>query len=116
MLSGDFMILGLTTVHENARSALERGGLAPPSPLGLYALGTLRRRPAAAGRTPRCLRHSHFQSSPPCRTRHPQTIKCHSERSEESRSAPGVWREKEQGEIPRFARNDSQFQSSEGSP
>jgi hypothetical protein len=42
------MILRLTTVHENARSALECGGLTPPSPLGLYALGTPRRRQAAA--------------------------------------------------------------------
>jgi hypothetical protein len=41
------MILRLTTVHENARSALECGGLTPPSPLGLYALGTPRRCQAA---------------------------------------------------------------------
>jgi hypothetical protein len=42
------MILRLTTVHENARSALECGGLTPPSPFGVYSLGTLRRRQAAA--------------------------------------------------------------------
>ena len=42
------MILGLTTMHGNARGALECGGLTPPSPLGPYALGTLRRRQAAA--------------------------------------------------------------------
>jgi hypothetical protein len=30
ILSADFMILRLTTVHENARSALEFGGLTPP--------------------------------------------------------------------------------------
>jgi hypothetical protein len=42
------MILRLTTVHENARSALECGGLTPPSSLRLYALGTPRRRQAAA--------------------------------------------------------------------
>ena len=47
-MSADFMILRLTTVHENARSALECGGLKPPSPLGLHAGGTLRRRQAAA--------------------------------------------------------------------
>jgi len=46
--SEDFMILRPTTVHENARSALECGGLTPPSPLRLYALGTPRRRQAAA--------------------------------------------------------------------
>jgi hypothetical protein len=28
--SADFMTLRLTTVHENARSALECGGLTPP--------------------------------------------------------------------------------------
>jgi hypothetical protein len=32
VLSEGFMILSLTTVHENARSALECGGLTPPSP------------------------------------------------------------------------------------
>jgi hypothetical protein len=42
------MILRLTTVHENARSALECGGLTPPSSLGLHALGTPRRRQTAA--------------------------------------------------------------------
>jgi hypothetical protein len=30
ILSADFMFLRLTTVHENARSALECGGLTPP--------------------------------------------------------------------------------------
>jgi threonine synthase len=44
---------------------------------------------------------------------HPETVNCHSERSEESRSAAGVSWEKDQGEIPRFARNDSQFQGRE---
>ena len=48
ILSADFMILRLTTAHENARSALECGGLTPPSPLSLHAGGTLRRRQAAA--------------------------------------------------------------------
>ena len=38
-------------------------------------------------------------------------MKCHSERSEESRSARGRPSQKDQGEIPRFARNDSAFQS-----
>jgi hypothetical protein len=42
------MILRLSIVHENARSALECGGLTPPSSLGLHALGTPRRRQAAA--------------------------------------------------------------------
>ena len=42
------MILRLTTVPENVRSALECGGLTPPSPLGLHAGNTLRRRQAAA--------------------------------------------------------------------
>jgi hypothetical protein len=46
--SADFMILRLTTVRENARSALEYGGLTPPSSPGLHALGTPRRRQAAA--------------------------------------------------------------------
>ena len=40
-------------------------------------------------------------------------MKCHSERSEESCSALSGPPKKAQGEIPRFARNDSQFQSSE---
>ncbi|SPE22189.1 hypothetical protein SBA2_10127 [Acidobacteriia bacterium SbA2] len=46
---------------------------------------------------------------------HPETTKCQSERSEESRSASGRPPQKDQGEIPRFARNDSTFQRSEGS-
>jgi len=46
--SVDFVILRPTTVHENARGALECGGLTPPFPVGLYPLGTLRRRQAAA--------------------------------------------------------------------
>jgi hypothetical protein len=41
----------------------------------------------------------------------PETMHCHSERSEESCSASGRPSQKGQGEIPRFARNDSAFQS-----
>jgi len=53
---------------------------------------------------------------PACAGRHPATMKCHSERSEESCSASAEPPPKGQGEIPRFARNDSHFQSSAGSP
>ena len=48
----------------------------------------------------------------PCTDGQPETMKCHSERSEESRSALDRPPQKDQGEIPRFARNDSTFQSS----
>jgi hypothetical protein len=44
--SGDSMILQLTTVHENARSALECGGSTPPWPPTLEV--NVRRRRAAA--------------------------------------------------------------------
>ena len=55
-----------------------------------------------------------FQSGRSCSSAdgHPETMKCHSERSEESCSASGIPPQKDQGEIPRFARNDSAFQSS----
>jgi hypothetical protein len=84
---------------------LEGGVKPPPSSLGLYALGTRRRRQATAflpralcpgnskaassRRTPRCLRHKHFQSS------------------EESRSAYWTSMPPTQSEILRFARNDT---------
>ena len=45
-----------------------------------------------------------------------QTTTCHSERSEESRSAPAEPEASEQGEIPRFARNDSHFPFSAPAP
>jgi len=41
---------------------------------------------------------------------HPETKKCHSEPSEESCSASGRPPRKDQGEIPRLARNDNAFQ------
>jgi hypothetical protein len=46
----DFTTAEILRCHENGRAegTLECGGLTPPSPLGLYALGTLRRRQAAA--------------------------------------------------------------------
>ena len=68
-------------------------------------------------RTPKRLRRTHSHGSPSCPSAdgHPETMKCHSERSEESCSALSGPPKKGQSEIPRFARNDSQFQSSEGS-
>ena len=56
------------------------------------------------------------QSSRSCRSRHPEPMKCHSERSKESCSASGRPPQKGQGEIPRFARNDSAFQSGRSCP
>ena len=46
----------------------------------------------------------------------PETMKCHSERSEESCSASGGSLKEDQGEIPRIARNDNHFHSSEPLP
>jgi hypothetical protein len=60
-----------------------------------------------AGRPPYDFQSSH---SCPSADGHPETMKCHSERSEESCSASDGPPEKNQGEIPRFARNDSAFQ------
>jgi len=40
----------------------------------------------------------------------PETVKCHSERSGESRSVPGGPKAKDRGEIPRCARDDSLLQ------
>ena len=56
-LSADFMIFRLTTVDENARSALECGGLTPPSPLAFTPVALY-----GGVKLPhsRCLRHSHF--------------------------------------------------------
>jgi len=52
------MILRLTTLHENARSALECG------PAMRDRLGLKAKSPSADGyRTPRCLRHNHFHGS-----------------------------------------------------
>ena len=42
---------------------------------------------------------------------YPEPTRCHSERSEDSRSASGDSVNKDQGEIPRSARNDTQLQS-----
>jgi hypothetical protein len=50
---------GLCHEDDCAEGALESGGLTPPSPLGLYALGTLGRRSATADRTPRRFAHFH---------------------------------------------------------
>jgi hypothetical protein len=60
----------------------------------------------------------YFQSRRSCPSPdgHPETMKCHSERSEESCSGWGGPLQKGQGEIPRFARNDRQFQSSHSCP
>ena len=43
--------------HENARSALECGGLTPP-----WNRAEVVAKAASSRRTPRCLRHKHFQS------------------------------------------------------
>jgi len=53
----------------------------------------------------------HSESSPSCRRWHAESMKRHSERSEESGSESGGAPKKGKGEIPRFARNDSLFQS-----
>ena len=60
----------------------------------------------------KCRRRLRFQGSPsrPSADGHAETMKCHSERSEESCSALGRPPQKGQGEIPRFARNDRAFQ------
>ena len=54
-----------------------------------------------------------FSLCPLCLALRPR---CHSERSEESRSELGRPNQKDQSEIPRFARNDSAFQSSRSCP
>jgi hypothetical protein len=74
------MIPRLTAVPENARSALECGGLTPPCSVEIHAgqqanqgvsashdPGTdLEKKAASSRRTPRCLRHSHFHGSRSC--------------------------------------------------
>jgi hypothetical protein len=67
------MILRLTTVHGDARSALECGGLTPPCSFEIHTAQrakqgrsasqepsmNLGRKAASSRRTPRCLRHNH---------------------------------------------------------
>jgi hypothetical protein len=71
------MILRLTTVHGDARSALECGGLTPPCSFEIHTAQrakqgrsasqepsmNLGRKAASSRRTPRYLRHSHFRGS-----------------------------------------------------
>ena len=61
----------------------------------------------------KALQFSEDSLMPPAAPRNHEKL-CHSERSEESRSASGVSRENHQGEIPRSARNDRTFQRREG--
>ena len=54
----------------------------------------------------------HNGDSPPSSDGLAAEMRCHSERIEESGSAPGGRRAKDQSELPRFARNESLFQTS----
>jgi len=100
--SADFMILRLTTLHENARSALECG------PAMRDRLEFRAKSPSADGyRTPRCLRHNHFHGSEESRSvLGPTRV--------QGRLGPG-WK-KEQSEIPRCARNDSSLDLAQMTP
>jgi len=72
ILGSDSMILRLTTVDENERTALECGDLTPPwNEVEVIA------KAASSRRTPTCLRHTYFQSSRSCPSAagHPETMK-----------------------------------------
>jgi len=85
------MIPRLTTVHENARSALECGGLTPPSRLGPHPGGAPRRRQAAA-------LQGAFGTAIFVPARNPALI-------------VAFRYTQAQSEIPRFARNDMKLHS-----
>ena len=102
------MILRLTTLHENARSALECGGLTPPCSFEIHTDQrakqgrsasqepgmNLGRKAASSRRTPRCLRHSHFHGSEESRPEHFQRRGCLPVTLRRVRAAPDIakWR------------------------
>jgi hypothetical protein len=77
ILRADFVVLRFTTVRENARSALECGGLTPPCSFQIHTDQRAKQggsasqvpsinlggKAASSRRTPRCLRHGHFHGS-----------------------------------------------------